>query len=187
MTEPRFAGAAEMQNEFLGARKALCGICSYRCCPEGASGFGQQYNGSPEKLAVSAVAVREEDDRVVGLAIMAEYGMPRPWAERQLHTLRPGECYLHMLCVSAGAQGQGVGSKLLRWCEATAVSRGAEFLSLAVVAGNPAQRLYERKGFEVVHGTGCCDNVVMCFFLGMPHCRCGAFNMEKMLERCETP
>ena len=131
---------------------------------------------------MSAVAVREVEDRVVGLAIMAEHGMPRSWDERQMHTLRPGECYLHMLCVLSEARGKGVGSVLLRWCEATAVARGAEFLSLGVVAGNPAQRLYERKGFEVMHSSGCCGNLVMCFFLGLPHCRCGVVSMEKVFE-----
>jgi len=42
MTEARFAGAAATQNEFLGARKALCGILSYRCCPSSALRFGEQ-------------------------------------------------------------------------------------------------------------------------------------------------
>jgi len=182
MTDTRFSGAAEMQNVFLGARKAMCGVFSYRCCPGGASEFGQRYKDHPEKLAISAVAVREDDDSVVGLAMMTEYGMPRTWDEKQLHTLRPGECYLDTLSVAAGARGQGIGSKLLRWCEDTAVARGAEVLSLRVVAGNPAQRLYERKGFELTNPVGCCGWFWMFCFLGLPHCRCGGHRMEKELR-----
>mmetsp|Transcript_18713 Transcript_18713/g.71178 ORF Transcript_18713/g.71178 Transcript_18713/m.71178 type:complete len:228 (+) Transcript_18713:123-806(+) len=181
MTEARFAGAADVQNEFLGARKALCGVFSYRCCPSSAAEFGERYRTCPDKLATSAVAVREEDDRVVGFAIMTLHGMPQTWDERQLHTLRPGECYLDMLSVAADARGLGIGSKLLHWCEETAIASHAEFLSLGVVAGNPAQRLYERRGFEMMHKTGCCASVWLCCFLGLPHLQCGGFHMEKPL------
>lgn len=41
-----------------------------------------------------------------------------------------------------------IGTCLLKLCEETALSKGAKLLSLGVVAGNPAERLYKRFGFE---------------------------------------
>ena len=62
-------------------------------------------------------------------------------------------------------------------------------MSLGVVNGNPARRLYERFGFVAVErGRGCrqcvddaCMNCMICSFFGMAHGECGGVMMEKPL------
>jgi ribosomal protein S18 acetylase RimI-like enzyme len=48
------------------------------------------------------------------------------------------------------ARGRGIGTALVRAAVAEARSRGFPALSLSVERENPAARLYEREGFEVV-------------------------------------
>ena len=105
-----------------------------------------------------------------------------------LHTTKPGEAYIEQISVTATARGKGVGTKLPRWVEAEARARGARTLSLAVIRGNPAQRLYERPGFETKR-EGCCDDAIGCcivtWLMGRPyglcHGRWGADTMYKAL------
>ena len=178
-----------MQNAFIGARKRFCNVCPYSCCPTTRSEFAAKYRSCPEKLQVSAVVVNVAEDKVVGFVQMTEHGMPQPPDEAMLHTLREGECYIDMLSVSAEARGQGIGTKLLTWCERTARERGAKVLALGVVAGNPAKRPYDRSGFEDVPShSRCCTSFWLFCFLGRPHGRCGATHMEKRLaEEEEEP
>lgn len=178
-----YDGARAIQNDFLGARKRACGVIPCACCPNSRLEFELPYRRSPELLALSAVAVRE-DGTVVGFVQMYEYGLPRGPIEQMMHTLRPGEVYIEMLSVSAEARGQGIGTRLLEWCEATARARHAEVLTLGVVAGNPARRLYERFGFEVEERGICaaiCTSLTLCCLIGLPHGECGGIQMEKRL------
>ena len=77
--------------------------------------------------------------------------------------------------MGASARGKGVGTKLLAWVESTARARGAKTLSLAVVRGNPAKRLYERVGY-VVRPVGACEEALSCLvvtvFFGRPYGFC---------------
>ena len=90
----------------------------------------------PEDVVVAAVG-----DRVIGYAILQQQaGMPS-----HEHVL-----LLNGLAVDPRAQGQGLGQRLVRFCQAEAVRRGVRKLSLRVLSTNRrAQRLYESCGFTV--------------------------------------
>ena len=90
--------------------------------------------------------------------------------------------------VAAAARGKGVGKQLLQWAEAQARAHSSTVLTLAVLNGNPARRLYERFGFEEVPTDGCeqCINsCVVCFIIGRPYGLCdphaGTIDMRKRL------
>jgi len=55
------------------------------------------------------------------------------------------------IAVVPSQRGRGVGEELLSALCARASEAGYEALSLNVEPGNPARKLYERHGFEVVH------------------------------------
>eukprot|EP00747_Dinoflagellata_sp_TGD_P116609 gnl/TRDRNA2_/TRDRNA2_172425_c1_seq1.p1 gnl/TRDRNA2_/TRDRNA2_172425_c1~~gnl/TRDRNA2_/TRDRNA2_172425_c1_seq1.p1 ORF type:complete len:293 (+),score=38.42 gnl/TRDRNA2_/TRDRNA2_172425_c1_seq1:196-1074(+) len=80
------------------------------------------------------------------------------------HKLVQGEVHLEQIGVSEKARGKGLGTKLMQWAEAVARSLGAKFISLEVMAANPAKRLYEREGYVVTRPPSsgdciedCCD------------------------------
>ena len=54
---------------------------------------------------------------------------------------------IHDLAVLPEARGKGVGKALLDAVEAEALKRGAVKITLEVLSGNPARRLYAREGF----------------------------------------
>jgi ribosomal protein S18 acetylase RimI-like enzyme len=54
--------------------------------------------------------------------------------------------------VASSDQGRGIGTRLLDIVERMATAQGSG-MSLTVAFGNPARRLYERRGFVVVGGT----------------------------------
>jgi len=54
---------------------------------------------------------------------------------------------LHDLCVLPGHRGAGIGRALLAAVEAEALKRGAAKVTLEVLSGNPARRLYEACGY----------------------------------------
>jgi GNAT superfamily N-acetyltransferase len=56
--------------------------------------------------------------------------------------------------VADGHRGQGIGRRLLLGLITEGRTRGIPGLSLSVEPENPALRLYERLGFDVVGGTG---------------------------------
>lgn len=58
--------------------------------------------------------------------------------------------YLHVLAVAPEARGRGVGELLLRHCMEQAREQGYASLQLDVYANNPALRLYQRAGMEVI-------------------------------------
>lgn len=67
--------------------------------------------------------------------------------------------YLHALSVDPGAQGQGIGTRLLRHAEHVAHAEGFTRLALGVEDANErARALYERLGYtasgDVLHDNG---------------------------------
>ena len=54
---------------------------------------------------------------------------------------------IHDLAVLPEARGAGVGKALLQAVEAEALKRGACKITLEVLSGNPARRLYAREGY----------------------------------------
>ena len=69
-----------------------------------------------------------------------------------LHDTKPGEAY--MLSSSASLpRGEGIGKMLLQWAEAKAREHGCRMLTLSVLNGNAARRLYERFGFVAERAT----------------------------------
>lgn len=103
--------------------------------------------------------------------------------------MKPGECYVEQIGVAAAARGKGIGKVLLSWAETMARERNCTYMTLAVLNGNPARRLYERFGF-VAQNEDCCDDcftgcVITCL-LGRPYglCdpHCGAVDMKKPLQ-----
>jgi len=56
--------------------------------------------------------------------------------------------------VIASRRGEGIGDRLLRELEHEARQRGLSVLALSVEPNNPALRLYERRGYRQVGGSG---------------------------------
>ena len=62
----------------------------------------------------------------------------------------PGEFYVSNVAVTPQAQGSGIGARLMAFCDEQAQKMGCGKLSLIVTYDNPARRLYERCGYQVV-------------------------------------
>ncbi|WP_058975905.1 GNAT family N-acetyltransferase [Deinococcus grandis] len=60
----------------------------------------------------------------------------------------PGELYVDTLAVTEAARGQGIGARLLDAAVERAATLGLHQVGLLVEDGNPAARLYARKGFR---------------------------------------
>ena len=63
----------------------------------------------------------------------------------------PDEFYISNLAVSPELQGRGIGAALLRLADDLARSHRLPKCSLLVTFDNPARRLYERNGYQIVH------------------------------------
>ena len=191
LSPARFSEACSFNNAFTreGCRKRCFCLIPCALCPDAPAAFSHLYRTCPELLKFSALAIDESTDNAVGFIQMSAYGLPRsPW-NRYMHRLQPGECYIEQASVSPRARGKGIGTKLLRYCEDIAREEGYTMLSLGVVRNNPAQRLYERFGFEV-DSRNCCDgcivNLKIFCILGCPHWSCGAVTMTKMISTVES-
>jgi ribosomal protein S18 acetylase RimI-like enzyme len=148
--------------------------------------FEANYRKHPEAMEMSAVAVKESNGKVVGFMQMSVYGQERECYSQMIHRLEPGEAYIEQMSVAAETRGQGIGTRLLQWSEDKARENGATRVTLGVVHGNPAERLYKRFGFEDVShgGSGCYTcrtSMVISCWLGCPHRRFGGKLMEKPL------
>lgn len=179
LTATNFDAARKIENEFLGAGKGLCfGLCPYRCCPISKTEFEPIYRESEDRCSTYGVAVREADQLVVGICKLRQGGQPSKWDERLMHEPAEDEMYVDCMAVTKEARGKGVGTNLLKWAEKVAGERNATKLSLGVVNGNPAKRLYYRVGYV--------DTDSDCFWasllLGRPNGQFGALLMEKPLS-----
>jgi predicted N-acetyltransferase YhbS len=103
-----------------------------------------------------------------------------------VHTCKPLECYVDSLAVLPASRGLGVGTKLLEWAEDVGRERGCDRMTLGVLNGNPAERLYKRTGYARVEES-CVDVCCMCFFItflfGRPYGLCHKEWGGKMMEK----
>ena len=185
LSEATLAGALAVHNAFKGAGKTFCLVCPYSWDPKSLESFAEFYRRHPETMLGTAVAVREDTGQVVGVIATATHGQPRSPENAMMHVTKPGECYVEWLAVTAAARGCGVGTKLLRWARRHAEAHNCSELTLGVVNGNPAIRLYEREGFESVPVDACemaCGCLFITLMLGCPNGRCGGFNMRMRLS-----
>lgn len=193
LSEQYFNQARNVENEFLGGTgKGCCfGICQYSHCPASKDEFESIYRKDPDRCQTYAVAIRrstltstpqgqgggEMMGEVIGVICLRQNGQKAKWDEDMVHTPQPNEMYIDHLAVTKHARGLGVGTKLLQWGEDIARQRNKTLLTLGVVKGNPAKRLYQRLGFV--------DVSFSCFWssciVGMPHGQFGADMMEKEL------
>eukprot|EP00511_Aplanochytrium_stocchinoi_P008982 CAMPEP_0204871730 /NCGR_PEP_ID=MMETSP1348-20121228/36380_1 /ASSEMBLY_ACC=CAM_ASM_000700 /TAXON_ID=215587 /ORGANISM="Aplanochytrium stocchinoi, Strain GSBS06" /LENGTH=191 /DNA_ID=CAMNT_0052026217 /DNA_START=160 /DNA_END=735 /DNA_ORIENTATION=- len=184
LSEATLSDANRINNEFMGTTgKHCCGCCSYAWCPDSDSEFASNYRKRPEQMNLTAVAVGK-DDTVIGVLKLSVYGVQRNFFEAGLHTIDPGEAYVEWVAVTKNARGQGAGSLLMQWAETTARERGATTITLGVVSGNPAQKLYERIGYASVKQSArdqMVTNCLICCMFGSPNGMCGGIMMEKTL------
>ncbi|EED96170.1 predicted protein [Thalassiosira pseudonana CCMP1335] len=191
LSEEHFAGTLSLMNQFVRDRfrKRLCCILPLGLFPTTMYEFRRMYR-TEDALSTTAIAVREADGKLVGFAQMTDRTMARDPVSSCLHTLDDDECYIEMMSVSPEIRGAGIGTRLLEFCEARARERGAKKLTLGVVAGNPAKRLYVRFGFKDVRQS-CLSEVtsfVSLFSLfGLPHWVPGGTIMEKIFDEEEEP
>lgn len=61
---------------------------------------------------------------------------------------RSSELWIDHMVIAPSAQGRGIGTALVGWVQHAAASTGAA-VTLSVVDGNPARKLYQRLGFTV--------------------------------------
>ena len=158
-------GAAQITrayNDGAGA-KMCCLCCSLAEHPSG-RGLIKYMKKNPDRLPCWGVAV-DSDVRPLGYVAMTFH--PQNPMDG-LHKTKPGEAYIDQVMVSSAARGRGVGPSLLEWAEALARERDAKVLTLEVLNGNPARRLYERFGMAVQPAglctQWCISPLFICFF-----------------------
>ena len=171
----------QVHNEGFGSKR-FC--CCFPVAEEPGGEISQFYAKHPERLPFTGLAV--SDGVPLGFVMLAAY----PMNDRHgLHTNKPGEAYVEMIGVAAAARGKGIGKALLGWAQAKAREGGCTELSLTVLNGNPAIRLYERFGFKAVETDEvdkCCNACCTLCLVGRPYGFCdehfGATEMRKPLN-----
>ena len=133
------------------------------------------------------MAVREDTGTLIGAVVLNAHGVPMASGDALMHTCRPDEVYISWLAVAEGNRGMGAGSALMAWVENLAAERNANRITLGVAKGNPAKRLYERRGYVQEAPKGCvdvcCGSLMFFTMYGCPNGGCGAINMVKELKR----
>ncbi|KAJ1468938.1 acyl-CoA N-acyltransferase [Baffinella frigidus] len=173
LTSERFPAVIAIQKQFLNSKRCLCLIPCGMC--EGMDEFAERHRQHPERLGMAAVAVGA-DGQAVGFVQMSMVGM-QSFDERLFHKVGPGEAYIESMAVLDGNRGTGLGKEMLSWCEKRAREQGAAVLTLGVINGNPAQRLYERFGFVATPRSPCAQMVSCCcltVLFGRPYGCCDA-------------
>ncbi|KVH07122.1 GNAT family N-acetyltransferase [Burkholderia sp. BCCIQ04A] len=74
-------------------------------------------------------------------------------------TRAAGEWHVHQIQILPACQGRGIGAAVLN-ALLTDAARERVSVSLSVLHGNPARRLYERLGFRVVSETDTSANMI---------------------------
>ena len=93
----------------------------------------------PEKIKLAAVALI---NHVVVAFVQINV------EENHLKGGPSSQARIETLIANPEATGLGVGKKILRWCEETAINNGCSKLSIQIIAeNNPAIRRYEKRGF----------------------------------------
>ena len=144
-------------------------------------------------IDLCVVATRRDDEKVLGFLQMYFEGMLEKlnWSalscfgslEEQLYyKCAPDEAYVSEIAVIQEARGKGIGTMLLNWAHEHAKQCGKNIITIQPVYGNPAKRLYERLGYEVVERQqSCCqtfmENVLVFCGLG----KRGLTHMQKQL------
>ncbi|KAL7474224.1 hypothetical protein ACHAW6_000209 [Cyclotella cf. meneghiniana] len=132
LTEPYFCGALDVYNKFVGAgRKRLCCLVPLTL-PTSMLDFQISF-ATENACSAIAVAVRESDDKVVGFVHMTDKSMDREFSSRLMHSLKDGECYIESMCVLSEVRNQGIGTRLLEFCEAHARERSAQCITLGLL------------------------------------------------------
>ncbi len=79
---------------------------------------------------------------------MADNNMGRDFFSTLLHRLEEdGEWFIEGMSVLPEVRDQGIGTRLLEFCEARARERRAQCITLGVVANTPSKHLNQRFGF----------------------------------------
>ena len=141
LTPERYGEDFKLLHEFLGTMRC-CG-CIPNSCGESEAGWTKKREKWPaDKLSLSAVAIDEATNKVVGFVHCSGYGHPC-----DMHKPKEGEIYVDEICVDKAFRRRGIGTQLMNWVEGVARERGATTLSLLVLRGNPSFGLYERLGY----------------------------------------
>jgi ribosomal protein S18 acetylase RimI-like enzyme len=110
---------------------------------DGSDGYATLLRDGATRMTEATVLVAEVDGAVVGSVTVAPAGTP--WA----NVARPGELEVRMLAVAETARRRGVAEALMAGAEEQARALG---LATVVLSTNvdmyPAQRLYERLGYQ---------------------------------------
>ncbi|KAL3942947.1 MAG: hypothetical protein SGBAC_002936 [Bacillariaceae sp.] len=187
-----FVAANDIESDFIKSGKGCCfGICKFSWCSaspqkEFDASYRNEENGMKRRetygvAVLSSMRSSNDNDNsknmVVGICKGRRYDQKSTFMENLLHKPKQGEFYIDTLAVTEEARGKGVGTKLLKWAEEVALEKGDSKLTLGVMKGNPAQRLYIRFGFEELPDgqDPCC---VGCM-IGRPNGSCVGIQMEK--------
>ena len=140
-------GAAQITRAYNdGAGAKNCCLCCPLAEHQSGRGIVKYMEKNPNRLPCWGIAVDNSDGRPLGYVSVTVHPM-QPMDG--LHRTKPGEAYIDQVMVSSDARGRGVGTKLLEWAEVLARQQDAKVLTLEVLNGNPAKRLYERFGMAV--------------------------------------
>ena len=141
LTPERYGEDFKLLHEFLGTMRCCC--CIPNSCGESEAGWTKKREKWPaDKLSLSAVAIDEATNKVVGFVHCSGFGHPC-----DMHSPKEGEIYVDEICVDKAFRRRGIGTQLMNWVEGVARERGATTLSLLVLRGNPSFGLYERLGY----------------------------------------
>ena len=163
LTPERYGEDFKLLHEFLGTMRCCC--CIPNSCGESEAGWTKKREKWPaDKLSLSAVAIDEATNKVVGFVHCSGHGHPC-----DMHRPKEHEIYVDEICVDKAFRRRGIGTQLMNWVEGVARERGATTLSLLVLRGNPSFGLYERLGFvapQKCWAKECLDCCCFSFFFG---------------------
>ena len=119
--------------DFLAYKK--CCWCIPASAGETEAGWTKKREPWPaDKLSLSAVAIDESTDQVVGFVHCSGHGHPC-----DMHKPKEGEIYVDEICVDKAFRRRGIGTQLMNWVEGVARERSGEE-GRAANAGRAARR-----------------------------------------------
>eukprot|EP00933_Yihiella_yeosuensis_P081973 TRINITY_DN956_c1_g3_i1.p1 TRINITY_DN956_c1_g3~~TRINITY_DN956_c1_g3_i1.p1 ORF type:complete len:231 (-),score=26.88 TRINITY_DN956_c1_g3_i1:154-846(-) len=167
MTRDRFVELLPCVQDGFGDKRCCC------CLAEGENEvrntLKQAYADSESsyyypdsKVAGCAIAIRGSDNKILGFIQTQKYkecgdASFQPCFPCFMHEVKhQGEIYVEKIALCKESRGQGVGTRLLKWVEQHARDNHCTEITLDVIYGNPAIRLYEREGY-VIQKQQCCN------------------------------